>query len=93
MIISVVKKLFSEEYPHMAIPSIVYAAVSAVSTEAGNPWCEYTLEVLDRFGNPDAAVPPLPGIKSKQCFQQGAVLAIAYAYGELNPVIIEEVSL
>lgn len=56
-------------------------------------WYEYTLTVLDQFGNADGQYPALPGIKSKSQFQQGAVVAIALPYGDLEPTIIGEVSL
>ena len=36
-------------------------------------WYEYTLTVLDRFGNPDDDFPTIPGIKSKSQFKAGAV--------------------
>ena len=56
-------------------------------------WYEYELTVLDRFGNPDDEYPPLPQIRSKKQFQQGAVVAVALPYGELTPSIIGEVRL
>lgn len=56
-------------------------------------WYEYKLAVLDRFGSPDSKFPALPQIKSKKQFQQGAVVAIALPYGELDPAIIGEVKL
>lgn len=56
-------------------------------------WYEYELTVLDRFGNPDGEYPPLPQIRSKKQFQQGAVVAVALPYGELTPSIIGEVCL
>lgn len=56
-------------------------------------WYEYTLTVLDRFGNPDDDFPTIPGIKSKSQFKTGAVVAVALPYGDLTPSIIGEVSL
>ncbi len=56
-------------------------------------WYEYTLTVLDRFGNPDDDFPTIPGIKSKSQFKAGAVVAVALPYGDLTPSIIGEVSL
>lgn len=55
------------------------------------PWYEYTLNVIDRFGNVDESFPPLPGIKSKKQFRAGAVVAIALTYGDITPAIIGEV--
>ncbi len=54
---------------------------------------EYRLTVLDRFGNADPSFPALPGIMSKKQFQTGAVVAVALAYGDIEPAIIGEVSL
>lgn len=56
-------------------------------------WYEYSLTVLDRFGNPDQQFPSIPQIKSKKQFRQGAIVAIALPYGELVPSIIGEVKL
>lgn len=56
-------------------------------------WYEYKLTVIDRFGNPDANYPALPGIKSKKQFKAGAVVAVALPYGDLTPAIIGEVEL
>lgn len=57
------------------------------------PCYEYRLTVIDRFGNADSSFPALPGIKSKKQFQTGAVVAVALAYGDIDPAIIGEVSL
>ncbi|WP_295762305.1 carbamoyl-phosphate synthase subunit L [uncultured Oscillibacter sp.] len=56
-------------------------------------WYGYELTVLDRFGDPDADYPPIPQIRSKKQFRQGAVVAVALPYGELTPSIIGEVRL
>ena len=56
-------------------------------------WYEYTLTVLDRFGNPDSDFPTIPGIKSKMQFKAGTVVAVALPYGDLTPAIIGEVNL
>lgn len=54
---------------------------------------EYRLTIIDRFGNADSDFPALPEIKSKEQFQVGAVVAVAFAYGDIDPVILGEVSL
>ena len=54
-------------------------------------WYEYTLSVIDRFGDVDESFPPLPGIKSKKQFRAGAVVAIALTYGDIAPAISGEV--
>lgn len=56
-------------------------------------WREYTLAVVDRFGNEDSGFPPLPGVCSKIQLQAGALAAIALPFGDLTPVIIGEVVL
>lgn len=56
-------------------------------------WYEYTLRVVDRFGNLDAKFPELPSVRSKKQFQKGATVSIGLAYGDLSPTIIEEVIL
>ena len=56
-------------------------------------WYEYTLTVLDRFGSPDMKYPVIPKIRSRKQFKKGAVVAVAFPYGELTPSIIGEVRL
>ena len=55
-------------------------------------WNEYTLTVVDRFGNVDETFPALPGVRSKAQYKAGAVVAVALAYGD-SPAIIGEVQL
>lgn len=54
-------------------------------------WYEYTLTVVDRFGNPDPGFPPVPGVRSKLQIETGALVAVALAYGDIAPAIIGEV--
>lgn len=56
-------------------------------------WHEYTLKVLDRFGNADDTFPELPGVRSKVQLEAGATVAIAFAFGGVEPTIIGEVVL
>ena len=56
-------------------------------------WREYTLTVVDRFGNEDGGFPTIPGVCSRVQLQEGALAAIALPYGDLTPVIIGEVVL
>ena len=114
MIKSTLKKTVEKDFPHLVLPAVVYATVTAAkkltetfevnelvihNDETGGsyighivvPWWEYTLAVVDRFGNPDEDFPTIPGIKSKKQFQTGATVAVALAYGDLTPAIIGEV--
>lgn len=56
-------------------------------------WQEYTLTVVDRFGNEDSSFPPLPNVRSRIPLQAGVLAAIALPFGDLTPVIIGEVVL
>jgi len=56
-------------------------------------WYEYTLRVINRFGNIDDTFPELPGIRSKIWLKAGAIVAIGLAHGDVEPVIIGEVVL
>jgi|GEM_PF-90948 len=49
-------------------------------------WNEYTLTVVDRFGNVDETFPALPGVRSKAQYKAGAVVAVGM-FRELGPVI------
>ena len=55
-------------------------------------WYEYTLEMIDRFGNADDTYPPIPGVKSKLKIDKGAIVAVGQAFGD-SPAIIGEVKL
>jgi len=56
-------------------------------------WYEYTLEIIDRFGNADDTYPLIPGVKSKLKLDKGAVVAVGLAFGDIAPAIIGEVKL
>ena len=94
----ITKKIISSDYPHLKTPSVVFARIDSVKIcgtfEADDlTIADKSLVVIDRFGNVNNNFPVLPGIKSKKPFQAGAVVAIAFAYGDIEPVIIGEVSL
>lgn len=55
-------------------------------------WYEYTLQVVDRWGNVDNAFPPFPDIRSRIQVKTGAFVSVAMAYGD-TPAIIREVKL
>lgn len=56
-------------------------------------WHQYTLVLLDRFGNPNDQYPPVPGVQCKKKYKTGATVAVVMPYGESNPFILEEVVL
>ena len=111
-----VDKIIAEDYPHLKLPTVVYATIAQAkqleetfqaeelvlyNDESGGSyrghivaqWYEYTINILDRFGNPDENFPPVPGVRSKNQFKAGAVVALALAYGDITPAIIGEVQL
>lgn len=55
-------------------------------------WHEYTLRIIDRFGNTDGTYPVLPGVRSRLQLQADAVVAVGFAFGS-EPTIIGEVVL
>jgi len=55
-------------------------------------WYEYTLQVVDRWGNPDTTFPTFPDIRSRIQLKTGAFVSVAMAYGD-TPAIIREVKL
>lgn len=55
-------------------------------------WYEYTLQVVDVWGNVDERYPPFPGIRSRVQLSTGAFVSVAMAYGD-TPAIIREVKL
>lgn len=92
MVKKIIRALFSSTYRHLVRPAVVWARITrAQALEDG--WNAYTLTVLDRFGSRDENYPVIPGVKSKRELQKGDTVAIAWAYGELTPVILEEVEL
>lgn len=55
-------------------------------------WYEYTLQVVDRWGNTDENFPAFPEIRSRIQLTTGAFVSVAMAYGDV-PAIIREVKL
>ena len=55
-------------------------------------WYEYTLRVVDRWGNVDENFPAFPEIRSRIHLTTGAFVSVAMAYGD-TPAIIREVKL
>ncbi|WP_305118144.1 hypothetical protein [uncultured Adlercreutzia sp.] len=55
-------------------------------------WYEYTLQVVDRWGNVDKSFPVYPDIRSRIQLKTGAFVSVALAYGDI-PAIIREVKL
>ena len=89
MIKAVAKKLIAQEYPHVIHNDETGSSYKGHITAH---WNEYTLTVVDRFGNVDETFPALPGVRSKAQYKAGAVVAVALAYGD-SPAIIGEVQL
>lgn len=56
-------------------------------------WHEYSLQVLDKLGDDSVDFPEIPGVRSQQAIKAGRIVAIGLNQGELNPVLIGEVSL
>lgn len=54
-------------------------------------WYEYSVRILDKSGGVSDDYPEIPGVKSKVQAAVGATVAVALAYGDLNPVILGEV--
>lgn len=86
-----ITRIIADDYSHLKLPAVVYATVTG--TKELTDWYEYTLRVIDRFGDTDDTFPELPGIRSKIQLEAGATVAIALAYGGIEPVIIAEVVL
>lgn len=55
-------------------------------------WYEYTLQVVDQWGNVDKSFPAFPDIRSRIQLATGAFVSVAMAYGD-TPAIIREVKL
>lgn len=56
-------------------------------------WYQYTLHILDHFGQADKNYPEIPFIRSKLQLDVGAIVAVGLSHGELSPAIIGEVQL
>lgn len=116
MVKSVIDKTIAEGYPHLKLPAVIFATVTAskeldetfeivgltiYNDDTGGSykghvvshWYEYTLKVLDRFGNLDEDFPELPGVRSKVQLKTGATVAVGLSFGDVDPAIIGEVVL
>lgn len=54
---------------------------------------EYTVRITDRAGNADEHFPVIPGIRSKNQFLAGTLVAVGLLFGDQTPVLIGEVEL
>lgn len=86
MIETGVKKVLAERYPHLLRPAVMYAKVTAAQ-DAGNYYV-YSLKILDKNGEVDGSFREIPGVRSKVQADNGAAVAVALPYGELNPFIL-----
>ena len=100
---SVIDRVIVEDYPHLKeLPKTYEVKKLEITDEDGERtfgahytahWYEYTLKVLDRFGNADDTFPELPGVCSKVQLETGAIVAVGLAFGDIAPIIIGEVVL
>lgn len=94
-----IKDLIATDYPHLVNPAVVHAQITSekqievTNEKTGDreTWNEYTLAILDCFGNIDNKFPPIPRVRSKQGFKRRSVVSVAFAYGDIAPTIIEEI--
>ena len=92
MVSNIIEKKISTKYPHIQLPSIVMAKITAVITVIENTLFLYNLKILDKNGEVDERFPEIPEVKSTIKTTYGKTVVIGLLYGELNPYIIGEVS-
>lgn len=90
---TVVRRMISEQLPHLAHAAITRAEVAAAKEPDAEGWSEYTIRLTDRRGNALSDWPEIPGVRSKASYTAGCFVAIGFLDGEAEPVIISEVDL
>ncbi|MEA4933273.1 MAG: carbamoyl-phosphate synthase subunit L [Lawsonibacter sp.] len=68
-------------------------AVTSFHASVSAHWFEYSLRVLDPFGNEDETYPEIPAVRSKLQLSAGAVVAIGFGNNNVEPILIGEVVL
>lgn len=48
----------------------------------------YAVRILDNTGNVLSEYPVIPGIKSRNCYEKGAIVTVVFTGAELYPVIV-----
>ncbi|WP_411676868.1 hypothetical protein [Caproicibacter sp.] len=81
-----VQKVLSEKYPHLLLPAVLYAAVTAA--QDANGYYVYALKILDKNGEVDNGFKEIPNVRSKVQVEKGTTVAVVLPYGELNPYIL-----
>lgn len=86
-----VRKLIDREFSHIKFPPAIMAEVTAMSKIGDKTW-RYNLKPL-RSDRSAAEFPEIPAIKSHIEVEAGigGIVAVALLYGQMRPVIIDEV--
>ena len=84
-----VRKLIDREFPHIKFPPAVMAVVMS---KTGDKTWQYSIKPL-RSDRSAAEFPEIPDIKSHIEVEAGVggIVAVALLYGQMRPVIIDEV--
>lgn len=90
---TVVRRMISEQLPHLAHAAITRAEITAAKEPDAAAWYEYTVKLVDRCGNALSDWPEIPGVRSKAQYAAGSIVAIGFLDGEPEPIIISEVDL
>lgn len=102
---NVVDGVIAAKLPHLKLPAVVTAMITeavrldetyTITSGQGYmsaPYFEYALQIVDRFGNPDQNFPEIPGVRARLQVPVGAMVAVGLLGGELNPVLLCEVTL
>lgn len=88
-----VKKLIDKEYAHIKYPPAVMAQVTAMSQIGEKTW-QYSLKPM-KSDRSASEFPEIPNIQSHVEVEAGVggFVAVALLYGQMRPVIIDEVIL
>lgn len=88
----IAQKLIADSYPHLKLPCFVAALITSAQP-LDDGWAEYSIQILEESGAPDASYPEIPNVLSRLSVETGATVAVGLLYGMLSPVLIAEVRL
>lgn len=85
------KKRLLAAFPHLQYPAVMKARVTSMTKTGERTWM-YSIKPLHSDLS-DNSFPEIPGVKSHVEVEAGVggIVAVAMLYGQLDPIIIDEV--
>lgn len=86
---TVVNRKIRQEYPHIELPSAVFAQITKARTDGSG--YVYNVKILDANRNVDERFPEIPNVRSELALDPDDIVAALLLYGQLNLFIVGKV--